>query len=188
MFTTIVLSAFAERVTALCAASRCVAPETLAVRTACTYLALTWRVRQALAALTSERGSSLVTLAIGVACRSSVEALAAAQQRSEAAAAAAGRPDLPERLMRFAGAPRQLQLPMCTTARMRPQTAGALACRVVPGLTLSVHALRHCSTVLLGRHGRARLQARRRGAASPTRAWQRLCGRARVRTWTASRA
>ena len=59
---------------------------------------------QVLAALTSERGSSLVTLAIGVACRSSVEALAAAQERSEAAASAAGRPDLPERLMRFAGA------------------------------------------------------------------------------------
>ena len=72
-------------------------------------------VAQVLAALTSERGSSLVTLAIGVACRSSVEALAAAQQRSEAAAAAAGRPDLPERLMRFAGAPRRLQAHMCFT-------------------------------------------------------------------------
>jgi hypothetical protein len=64
------------------------------------------RAPQVLAALTSERGASLVTLAIGVACRTSVEALAAAQAASEAAAAAAGRPDLPERLMRFAGAPR----------------------------------------------------------------------------------
>ena len=72
-------------------------------------------VLQVLAALTSERWSSLVTLAIGVACRSSMEALAAAQQRSEAAAAAAGRPDLPERLMRFAGAPRRLQVHMCFT-------------------------------------------------------------------------
>ncbi|KAK9841033.1 hypothetical protein WJX81_006662 [Elliptochloris bilobata] len=62
-------------------------------------------LEQVLAALTSERGSSLVTLAIGVACRTSVQALSAAQQRSEEAAAAAGRPDLPERLMRFAGTP-----------------------------------------------------------------------------------
>ncbi len=102
---------------------------------------------QVLAALTSERGSTLVTLAIGVACRSSVEALAATQQRAEAAAAAAGRADLPERLMRFAGAPRLY----CTCPpRHEPGLLNIsnLPHELLAGtqgeLMLSAHALWHC--------------------------------------------
>jgi len=96
------------------------------------------RAPQVLEALTSERGAGLVTLAIGVACRTSVEALAAAQAASEAAAAAAGRPDLPERLMRFAGAPREAAPCLCPLAQ-RPPSA-PLSNRSCLSLTACAHS------------------------------------------------
>ncbi len=51
-----------------------------------------------LAALTSERGSSLLTLAITVACRTSTDALCA-----NLAQASAGQPDIMQRMLQFAG-------------------------------------------------------------------------------------
>ena len=51
-----------------------------------------------LAALTSERGSSLLTLAISVACRTSTDALC-----RHLAQASAGQPDMMQRMLQFAG-------------------------------------------------------------------------------------
>lgn len=51
-----------------------------------------------LAALTSERGSSLLTLAISVACRTSTDALC-----GHLAQASAGQPDMMQRMLQFAG-------------------------------------------------------------------------------------
>jgi len=57
-------------------------------------------VEKVLAALSSERGSSLLTLAISVACRSSTDALCANMSR---ASAQSGQPDMLQRLLHFAG-------------------------------------------------------------------------------------
>lgn len=57
-------------------------------------------VEKILAALSSEQGSSLLTLAISVACRSSTDALCANLSR---ASAQSGQPDMLQRLLHFAG-------------------------------------------------------------------------------------
>ncbi|CAL8468532.1 g8072 [Coccomyxa elongata] len=64
-----------------------------------------------LAALTSERGSSLLTLAISVACRTSTDALCA-----HLAQASAGQPDMMQRMLQFAGSREGQQL---TTSSIR---------------------------------------------------------------------
>lgn len=64
-----------------------------------------------LAALTSERGSSLLTLAISVACRTSTDALCA-----NLAQASAGQPDMMQRMLQFAGSREGQQL---TTSSIR---------------------------------------------------------------------
>lgn len=55
-----------------------------------------------IAALSSDKGSNLLTLAISVACRSSTIAWCEHQARQDAAAAEAGRPDNLQRLLSFA--------------------------------------------------------------------------------------
>lgn len=58
-----------------------------------------------IAALSTDKGSSLLTLAISVACKSSTSAWCEHQSRQDAASAEAGRPDNLQRLFNFAGAP-----------------------------------------------------------------------------------
>ena len=55
-------------------------------------------------AFSTDKGSSLLTLAIGVACKSSTTAWCEHQARQDAASAEAGRPDSLQRLFDFAGA------------------------------------------------------------------------------------
>ena len=56
-----------------------------------------------IAAFSSDKGSSLLTLAISVACRSSTSAWCEHQARQDAAALEAGRPDNLQRLLNWAG-------------------------------------------------------------------------------------
>ena len=56
-----------------------------------------------LKALTSERGTSLLTLAISVACRTSTNVFCEHLWRVQETSAQAGQPDLLDRLLNFAG-------------------------------------------------------------------------------------
>ena len=58
-----------------------------------------------IAAFSTDKGSNLLTLAIGVACKSSTNAWCEHQSRQDAASAAAGQPDNLQRLFNFASAP-----------------------------------------------------------------------------------
>ena len=58
-----------------------------------------------IAAFSSDKGSSLLTLAISVACRSSTSAWCEHQACQDAAALEAGRPDSLQRLLNWAGVP-----------------------------------------------------------------------------------
>lgn len=57
-----------------------------------------------IAAFSTDKGSSLLTLAISVACKSSTKAWCEHQASQDAASAEAGRPDYLQRLFDFAGA------------------------------------------------------------------------------------
>lgn len=60
-------------------------------------------VERVLAALSSERGTTLLTLAISVACRTSTDVLCRHLLQAQDASTSAGQPDLLDRLLQFAG-------------------------------------------------------------------------------------